>query len=47
MSSYEVWGETDVYNLLLDKIIETIEKIVPRLDMRFKYGLNGILECNI
>lgn len=39
MSSYWIWEETDVFNPLLDKIIEKIYGAYKDLDVRFKYIL--------
>ena len=40
-SSYKVWEETDVYNLLLDRIIEKINVVFPFTDTRFEYVLQN------
>jgi hypothetical protein len=41
MSSYWVWEETNVYNPLLDKIMETSNKVFPILDVRYRYELRS------
>ena len=40
MSSYHVWKETDVYNLLFEKIIGKTYVVFPLIDRRFKYKLH-------
>ena len=41
-STYKLWEETNIYNLLLEKIERSIDIIFPILDNRFKYNLK---EC--
>lgn len=39
MSSWWVWQESEVFNLLLTKIQSKVEKIIPLKDDRFQYKL--------
>ena len=41
MSSYYIWQDSNVFNLLLNNIFKVINTTVPIIDKRFEYHLNS------
>lgn len=40
MSSYHIWKETNVFNILIDNILKLLPKLIPTYDLDYKIDLD-------